>query len=105
MKEKEEVARIQERMTLAHKNTSKWAKRVLKRGKNVDMETRRALSAQLKRGDDLRRKMMGDEDGDDTNDDSDEDLVKSARQVLEGVDEGVDPTQGKNKTLLAKQKT
>ena len=46
-----------ERATLAHKNTSKWAKRVLKRGKNVDVDTRRALSAQLQRGDDLRRKM------------------------------------------------
>ncbi len=94
LKEKEEVARIQERMTLAHKNTSKWAKRVLKRGKNVDMETRRALSAQLKRGDDLRRKMMGDED-DNSDNDSDEDLVQSTRQVLEDI-EATDPTKGKS---------
>eukprot|EP00934_Nitzschia_sp_Nitz4_P008006 Nitzschia sp. Nitz4//scaffold150_size53981//44635//47148//NITZ4_006686-RA/size53981-processed-gene-0.37-mRNA-1//-1//CDS//3329537098//7996//frame0 len=91
LKEKEEVSRIQERMTLAHKNTSKWAKRILKRGKNVDVESRRALSAQLKRGDDLRRKMMGDES--DASDDS-EDLVESARRVLQDTDEANDPTQG-----------
>jgi U3 small nucleolar RNA-associated protein 14 len=94
LKEKEEVSRIQERMTLAHKNTSKWAKRILKRGKNVDMESRKALSAQLKRGDDLRRKMMGNEDGDSDND-SGEDLIESARKVLADTEEASDPTHGK----------
>jgi U3 small nucleolar RNA-associated protein 14 len=96
MKEKEEVARIQERMTLAHKNTSKWAKRILKRGKNVDVDTRRALSAQLKRGDDLRRKMMGDQLSDSEDNGSDEeDLVEAARKVLQETEDGPDPTQGK----------
>ena len=73
LREKEEVARIQERMTLAHKNTSKWAKRILKRGKNVDVDTRRALSAQIQRGDDLRRKIIGseEEDNDQNMDDGD----------------------------------
>ena len=93
LKDKEETARIQERMTLAHKNTSKWAKRVLKRGKNVDIETRRALSAQIQRGDDLRRKMMGDDNGD-SNSDSDEDLAESARKILQ--DDGPDPKHGKS---------
>jgi len=96
LKEKEEVARIQERMTLAHKNTSKWAKRILKRGKNVDVDTRRALSAQLKRGDDLRRKMMGDEDNDSDNDSNgEEDLIESARKVLQDTENDSDPTNGK----------
>jgi U3 small nucleolar RNA-associated protein 14 len=96
LKEKEEVARIQERMTLAHKNTSKWAKRILKRGKNVDIDTRRALSAQLKRGDDLRRKMMGSDDDEDSDDDDEnEDLVESARKVLQDIDDDSDPTNGK----------
>ena len=83
LKEKEEVARIQERMTLAHKNTSKWAKRILKRGKNVDVDTRRALSAQIKRGDDLRRKIMGSEDEDSDENSDDENLIESARKVLQ----------------------
>ena len=95
LKEKEEISRIQERMTLAHKNTSKWAKRILKRGKNVDMETRRALSAQLKRGDDLRKKMMG-EGGNESDDASDdENLVESARKVLLDTEIAQDPTDGK----------
>ena len=86
LQEKEEVARIQERMTLAHKNTSKWARRILKRGKKVDVETRRALSAQLQRGDDLRKKLMSasgeNSDHDGSSDDEEEDLVESARKVL-----------------------
>lgn len=82
LEEKEEVERMKERMTLAHKNTSKWAKRILKRGKNVDVDTRRALSAQLKRGDDLRQKMTTTRAGERDEDDSDEDLIESARGVL-----------------------
>lgn len=84
MEEKEEIERMRERMTLAHKNTSKWAKRVLKRGKNVDMDTRRALSAQLARGDALRRKMDSTEAGENESDDDDgnEDLIEMARKVL-----------------------
>mmetsp|Transcript_22283 Transcript_22283/g.52457 ORF Transcript_22283/g.52457 Transcript_22283/m.52457 type:complete len:778 (+) Transcript_22283:1332-3665(+) len=96
LQEKEETARIQERMTLAHKNTSKWAKRILKRGKNVTKDERRELSAQLKRGDDLRRKMMGDGDDDDDNGDSDnEDLADSTRKVLQTIEDGPDPTHGR----------
>ena len=89
LQEKEEVARIQERMTLAHKNTSKWARRILKRGKKVDVDTRRALSAQLQRGDDLKKKMMstsGDHsDIDGASDDGEEDLVESAKKVLADI--------------------
>jgi len=95
LKEKEEVARIQERMTLAHKNTSKWAKRILKRGKNVDIDTRRALSAQIKRGDDLRRKIMGSEDEDSDENTDDENLIESARKVLQETEDDSDPTNGK----------
>lgn len=94
--EKEEVERMQERMTLAHKNTSKWAKRILKRGKNVDVDTRRALSAQLKRGDDLLLRMQATKAGEDEDDDSDEDLVETARKVLADTESSNDhPAQRK----------
>eukprot|EP00977_Amphora_coffeiformis_P010587 scaffold2492_cov129-Amphora_coffeaeformis.AAC.2 len=94
LEEKEEVDRMKERMTLAHKNTSKWAKRVLKRGKNVDADTRRALSAQLKKGDDLLKRMKSRTAGED-DDDSDEDLAESARKVLEDTEQDVDaPAKG-----------
>jgi U3 small nucleolar RNA-associated protein 14 len=88
MEEKEEIERMRERMTLAHKNTSKWAKRVLKRGKNVDVDTRRALSAQLARGDALRRKMDSTTAGENESDDDDdnEDLVEMARRALADAD-------------------
>ncbi|CAB9499135.1 associated protein 14 homolog A [Seminavis robusta] len=86
LEEKDEYDRMKERMTLAHKNTSKWAKRILKRGKNVDADTRKALSAQLARGDDLLHKMKHAKNNDGQEDDSDaddsEDLVESARKVL-----------------------
>jgi U3 small nucleolar RNA-associated protein 14 len=85
LEEKDEMERMKERMTLAHKNTSKWAKRVLKRGKNVDVDTRRALSAQVKRGDDLLKRMTSTK-GDGSDDDSDEDLMATARKVLTATD-------------------
>uniref|UniRef100_A0A7S1YUJ8 Uncharacterized protein n=1 Tax=Ditylum brightwellii TaxID=49249 RepID=A0A7S1YUJ8_9STRA len=91
LEEKEEMERMKERMSLAHKNTSKWAKRVLRRGSKMDTETRRALSAQLKRGDDLRRKMDSIQNGEDASDDSEEEdelkLIEHARDVLKQTEE------------------
>jgi U3 small nucleolar RNA-associated protein 14 len=86
MKEKMEMERMQERMTLAHKNTSKWARHVLKRGKNVDMDTRRALSAQLHRGDSLRQTMHSTGHDNDSDSDEDDNLIESARKVLEDAE-------------------
>jgi U3 small nucleolar RNA-associated protein 14 len=100
LEEKEEIERMKERATLAHKNTSKWAKRILKRGKNVDADTRRALSAQLQRGDDLRQRMMASRESD--SDDDDEHLVSSAREILEEVevDTNGNDADGKGKGLF-----
>jgi U3 small nucleolar RNA-associated protein 14 len=93
--EKEEIERMRERASLAHKNTSKWAKRILKRGKHVDQDTRRALSAQLKRGDDLRSKMNGTSGVDEDNDDN-EDLMETARKVLQDIEGKSDAFQQNN---------
>ena len=100
LEEKEEVERMKERMTLAHKNTSKWAKRILKRGKNVDPDTRKALSAQLKRGDDLRHKMNATQNGDGSDLSESEDLVESARKVLEDAEGGNNDEQSEGKGLF-----
>ncbi|ORX98593.1 small-subunit processome [Basidiobolus meristosporus CBS 931.73] len=62
---KAEIARAQERMTLKHKNTGKWAKQMLKHGN--DDESRQAIIDQLQKGEALRRKihdMASDEDSD-----------------------------------------
>eukprot|EP00985_Skeletonema_marinoi_P033191 scaffold40696_cov124-Skeletonema_marinoi.AAC.1 len=82
--EQEEMERMKERMTLAHKNTSKWARRVLRRGSKMDIEERRALSLQIAKGDELRRKMMGEdnEGGSDSEGETEEDLLKKARDIL-----------------------
>lgn len=56
-----DVAKIllpQERLTLKHKNTSKWAKRALRRGINVmDEATKDAMQEQLRLGMQLRQKV------------------------------------------------
>jgi U3 small nucleolar RNA-associated protein 14 len=74
-KMKVETARAKERMTLRHKNTRDWATKMLNRGQH-DLETRRAISEQIRRGDELRRKVLGndEDDEDDEESDSEEDL-------------------------------
>ncbi|WP_317205189.1 hypothetical protein, partial [Janthinobacterium sp.] len=90
----EEVERMKERASLAHKNTSKWAKRILKRGNNVDVDTRRALSAQIKRGDDLLKRMNSTRAGEEDDDDEEEDLVETASTENDNDDDN-NAVQGK----------
>ncbi|KAG0299390.1 hypothetical protein BGZ98_010089 [Dissophora globulifera] len=52
-----EQKRAQERMTLKHKNTGKWAKEQLQHG-NFDPESRQAITEQIERGERLRRKIQ-----------------------------------------------
>jgi U3 small nucleolar RNA-associated protein 14 len=65
-------------MTLKHKNNSKWAKRILKRGLSVQDEgTRDAITAQLQQHALLTRKMNSikndSSSSDESSDDDDED--------------------------------
>ncbi|KAH7474029.1 U3 small nucleolar RNA-associated protein 14 [Phytophthora ramorum] len=71
----EELAekRAEERLTLKHRNTSKWVKHQLRRGINADDATRSAIADQLRRGEDLRRKMNAVDSDDDGMDDDDDD--------------------------------
>ena len=101
--EKEEMDRMKERMTLAHKNTSKWARRVLRRGAKMDPDERRALSLQIAKGDELRKKMMGEESGEDGTDDEDESedmLLKKARDILMEKSDVTEESLGKRKGLF-----
>lgn len=98
--EQEEMERMEERMTLAHKNTSKWARRMLRRGSKMDVEERRALSLQIAKGEELRRKVLGEEgDGESgSEDETEEGLLKKARDILmEDDDEDEDTDGGKKK--------
>ena len=42
-----EMARIEERMSLKHKNTSKWVRDNLKRGKHIDPVSRQDIFKEL----------------------------------------------------------
>ncbi|XAR61346.1 hypothetical protein NMG60_11035024 [Bertholletia excelsa] len=73
---KQEFKRAEERLTLKHKNSSKWAKRILKRGLNVqDDGTRAAIAEQLHQHSLLTRKMnsMKDSSSSDVDDDDSDD--------------------------------
>jgi len=102
MEEKEEMKRMEERMSLSHKNTSKWAKQQLRRGAGLDKDTRQALSAQIKLGDDLRKKMNSiegeDSDGDAGGAVSNDELVARARAVLEETKDDIDAAKGRKKS-------
>lgn len=54
-----ELGRAKERLTLKHRNSSKWARRALKRGMDVmDEGTKAAVAEQLRLGEELRRKVL-----------------------------------------------
>ncbi|KAF9575443.1 hypothetical protein EC968_003048 [Mortierella alpina] len=80
-----EQKRAQERMTLKHKNSGKWAKDQLRHG-NFDPESRQAITEQIERGERLRRKIQdvdSDEEqsgGDSEYSDFDDDDVQGVKE-------------------------
>jgi U3 small nucleolar RNA-associated protein 14 len=73
-----EMARMTERFGLKHRNTSRWARRLLAKGLGKLPATRQALAEQMRLGEELRAKPLGkrgtrDSDGDDGTDASDDD--------------------------------
>ncbi|XP_043709609.1 uncharacterized protein C57A7.06 [Telopea speciosissima] len=111
---KQEFKRAEERMTLKHKNSSKWAKRILERGLNTQDEgTRAAISEQLHQHALLTRKMNSVKDSSDSEGSSDEDeeedddlllssgqdrasklLTKVKEKTLELVEDAEQPKSG-----------
>ncbi|KAI9247113.1 small-subunit processome [Helicostylum pulchrum] len=91
------MSRAEERMSLKHKNTSKWAKRALARG-TQDEGTRDAIMEQLRRGEELRRRIDGDQSEDSDEAEDDETYVNN--QLTKLNDEIAEDTQPK-KGLLA----
>lgn len=91
---KQEFKRAEERMTLKHKNSSRWATRILKRGLQVqDDGTRVAFAEQLNKHAELTRKMSSvnkssssDESSDEDDDDDDvadgSDLDKTSKLLI-----------------------
>lgn len=98
---KQEFKRAEERMTLKHKNSSKWAKRILKRGLKVqDDGTRTAIADQLHQHTLLTRKMnsMNENSSSDESSDNDSDEL-SPGSDNEGVSKIL--KKAKDKTIKA----
>uniref|UniRef100_A0A1J3J0L4 U3 small nucleolar RNA-associated protein 14 n=1 Tax=Noccaea caerulescens TaxID=107243 RepID=A0A1J3J0L4_NOCCA len=106
---RQETKRAEERMTLKHKNTGKWAKRMISRGLNVKYDgTRAAISEQLQINEDLSRKRNSMNDGsssdesddeDELNDGSDQDtpsklLAQAKENTLKIVEDDEVPNSG-----------
>ena len=64
--------RTKERMTLKHKNSGKWAKRMLGRYEDAGSETHKALMQQLQKGEQLRKKIDGVDSDDSYGSDNDD---------------------------------
>ncbi|CAI5723590.1 unnamed protein product [Peronospora destructor] len=81
----EELAekRAEERLTLKHRNTSKWVKHQLRRGIQADDATRSAIADQLRRGEELRRKMNTVHSDDDDMDDDEDNCGDDATSLLQ----------------------
>ncbi|KAJ1297193.1 hypothetical protein BS78_01G358800 [Paspalum vaginatum] len=95
---KQEFERAEERMTLRHKNTSKWSRRIIERGLTVQDEgTRAAIAAQLQKHAHLTRKMnstkddsSSEESSDDNEDESDSEakiLNRGKEKILKILEE------------------
>jgi U3 small nucleolar RNA-associated protein 14 len=83
-RERIEFERAKERMTLKHKNTGKWAKRILGRFESSGSTTHKAIMEQLEKGEALRQRISGlNSDSDDSND------VESALNELQSLEEEI----------------
>ncbi|KAH0898414.1 hypothetical protein HID58_047982 [Brassica napus] len=106
---RQEAKRVEERMTLKHKNTGKWAKRMISRGLNVKYDgTKAAIAEQLQMNATLSRKMNSMRDGsssdesddeEELNDGSDEDtpsrlIAKAKEKTLRALEDDEVPNAG-----------
>lgn len=76
---KAEYARAEERLTLKHRNTSRWARRALKKGlHNSKPGVKEMLVEQMRIGEGLRQKILGKEGGEYSSGSESEDDVEQA---------------------------
>ncbi|KAK9837770.1 hypothetical protein WJX74_004747 [Apatococcus lobatus] len=89
MEEEAEFRRAQERLTMKHRNSSKWAKHALRRGAHLlDSSTKSAVNEQLRLGQELKQKAERVE-GASSSSDEDEGLASSTSgsdgETAEGI--------------------
>ncbi|GMG56418.1 unnamed protein product [Ambrosiozyma monospora] len=79
--------RAKERMSLKHKNTSKWAKSMLKSGMMNDKENRDEMEEMLRQGERLKLKQAGKNDNESSDDDRDLSDLEKDNNVDQSDDE------------------
>ncbi|ORX76369.1 small-subunit processome [Anaeromyces robustus] len=103
-----ETERARERVTLRHKNTGKWARRMLQRGNDANEETRQAIIDQLNQHENLKRKIQDagdDSDEFDSNDEAYDDNVDSIKEKamnqLDKMEDAIDNEEKPQKGIFA----
>jgi U3 small nucleolar RNA-associated protein 14 len=97
-----EFERAKERMTLKHKNTGKWAKRMLGRNDTTGSETHKALMEQLEVGERLRLKIEGIQSESDGNySGEDGNVTLDALEELQSLRQEVETTQVSTQGLFS----
>ncbi|ORY61880.1 small-subunit processome [Neocallimastix californiae] len=103
-----ETERARERVTLRHKNTGKWARRMLQRGNDTNEETRQAIIAQLNQHENLKRKIQdaGDdsdeyESNEETYDDNADTIKERAIHQLDKMEDDIDNEEKPQKGIFA----
>ncbi|PXF47970.1 hypothetical protein BWQ96_02356 [Gracilariopsis chorda] len=83
---KAERERAEERMTLRHKNTSKWVRRQLKRGETKrNLNTRAAIEEQLRLHDELKKKQGVTNDSDESDGEDGEETEEALQKQLNDI--------------------
>ncbi|KAI0271451.1 Utp14 protein-domain-containing protein [Gloeopeniophorella convolvens] len=101
---KRETDRARERATLRHKSTGKWAKAMKRRGE-LDADQRQDIVEMLERGEKLRKKIQGEEDGDSSDGDSDKSVAALRARAFDELaelkgDDLAAPATGKSKSVF-----
>ncbi|QPG75227.1 hypothetical protein FOA43_002577 [Brettanomyces nanus] len=88
--------RAKERMTLKHKNTSAWAKNMIKSGMSKDADTREEMEEMLRKGESLKKKQLGKKDVESSDEDDEREISDIEKEVgIEGTDNASKEKLGK----------
>ena len=104
MDEEDALQRAKERMSLRHKNTSKYIKGLLRNGGiGRNSSAKEAITEQLRRGEALKKQMHTVHDGDSSEDENEDEetLRRKAGSLLEGIDADMESSDAPKKGLFA----
>lgn len=85
-KEDSNYHRAKERMTLKHKNTSQWAKQMIKSGMSKDKSTRDEIEEMMRQSEKLKQKQLRKKDGESSDDERDLSDLENDVDNVENLD-------------------